>query len=92
MKTTHTPDRDPLEHLAGMPAALMCQLEERLKVRIVEELGPTPDVDLCDIASDLLRRLIRQRLRDGKQFDSILDASRMAFADMMIRNVANKGD
>jgi len=108
MTTTPIPDDDPFKHLTGMPPALMCEVEQRLTVRIhaaILESGTVVSenrffgwkwrslgaMDSDKHAHDILYRMLRQRMRDGKQFDSILEASRIAFAHLMIQDMANKG-
>jgi|GEM_PF-4407082 len=82
--------RTPLDHLEGVPPFLMMQMEARLKVRIREilnskeaEKSPLATELVDEVAHDILWRMMRQRMRDGKQFDSILEASRNAFAKAM---------
>ena len=85
------------DHLAGMPAYLMMQLEARLKTRIREVLlatevgtlrslpGPVSRKEQAELAKWMLARLMEKRINDGRQFDSILASSRKAFALAMLQ-------
>ena len=90
------PERNALDHLAGMPPYLMMQMEARLFVRVWDTMnarksGSAYDSGLkCrnaeearELARWCLHRMMEKRINDGRQFDSILEASRKAFAHRM---------
>lgn len=45
---------------------------------------PYTDEERAEIARDILRRMMAQRMRDGKQFDSVLAASKRYFAKNLL--------
>ena len=91
---THT----ALDHLEGMPPYMMMQVERRLRVRIKEVLQADPhpsygkglrwrnEEEVGILAKWVLHRMMEKRINDGRQFDSILECSRKAFARIMFEH------
>lgn len=112
---------DVMSHISGMPASLMCEIEQRLVKRIMDDYlvskeeefdhpqtfvmksesddcFETPIGEVLNdghwryitereasiLARHILYRMIDKRIRDGRQFDSILESSRKYFATAMI--------
>jgi hypothetical protein len=78
--------RPALEHISGLPAFLLLQMETRIIGRLKQE-SDMPEDQRAEFARWMVYRMLENRIKDGKQFDSILDSSREYFAKNMIRTV-----
>lgn len=93
-------ESSPIEHLEGLPAYLMMKIAARLNERLKEYMTfdtlsgeahrvrfvprPYTDAERAELARHILRRMMEQRMRDGKQFDSVLAASKRYFAENLL--------